>query len=260
MSELCRVEHEGRVATILLNRPEKMNALGPELFESLARAVARVEQDDSVRVVILTGEGDHFSAGGDVHQDIDPLRDLGVKAFREYFEPIQAVYLSLYRLRKPTVAAIAGFAVGAGLELALVCDIRLAADDARLGEFFVRMGLVPEVGMCLLPKMVGPGMARLLCYTGRLVGAAEALRIGLVEAVVPRAELRTETLKLAQELACGPASIGLMKRGIAELGGLPLEATLDLATTYQFQATRTADHAAAVRAFLAKEKAEFTGE
>jgi enoyl-CoA hydratase len=256
----CLVKRDGNVATVIFNRPDKMNAFSPDLFQGFLEAFADVAGDDTVRAVIFTGAGDHFSAGGDVEQDIDPLRTLPVKEFKAYFEPLGGLYYGIYNLEKPTIAAIHGFALGAGMELTLMCDFRIAADNAQMGEFFVRMGLVPETGMCMLPKIVGPGWAKRICYTGDLVGAEEALRIGLVEQVVKKEELMPTAEKLARRLARGPASIKIMKRAINEFGNLPLGETLNGATTYQFQATRTRDHEEAVKSFLEKRRSNFTGE
>jgi enoyl-CoA hydratase/carnithine racemase len=219
-----------------------------------------VKSDSSIRAIIFTGAGDHFCAGGDVALDIDPLKNMNLKEFKKYFDVLVDMYMDMYNLDKITISAINGFALGAGFELTLVCDFRIAAETAQLGEFFVRMGLVPEIGMCLLPNIVGPGMARYLCYTGELINAQEAYRIGLVERVVPVEQLLPEAKKLARRLARGPAAVGIIKKAMNQIGGQPLELTTDIAVNYQFVATRTHDHAEAVRAFLEKRKPSFTGE
>ncbi len=256
----CLVERAGGVATIILNGPEKMNALSPELFAGFEKAFSSVEEDETIRAIIFTGAGDHFSAGGDVAKDIDPLRTMSVREFKSYLEPLSNLYYRIYRVEKPTIAAINGFALGAGMELTLMCDIRIASEDAKMGEFFVKMGLVPETGMCMLPRIVGPGRAKLLCYTGDIVTAEDALKMGLVEMTIPRNELISAAEKLAQRLARGPASIGIMKRAINEFAEMPLEATLNQATAYQFQATRTKDHEEAVISYMEKRKPSFTGD
>jgi 2-(1,2-epoxy-1,2-dihydrophenyl)acetyl-CoA isomerase len=256
----CYVTRRDGYAVITLNRPDKMNAFDPELFESTYAAYRDIEWDRDVRAIVLTGEGDHFSAGGDVDRDIDPLKSLSVYDFKKYFEDAGDLYLDIYRVEKPTIAAINGYALGAGMELALMCDIRIASESAQMGEFFVHMGLVPETGMSILPRLVGPGMAKLLCYTGNLVNAQEALRIGLVEQVAPAAKLMETVGKLARRLARGPASIALMKRAINKFASLSLEESMDELTAYQFQASRTADHAEAVMAFKEKRKPRFQGK
>ena len=246
-------------AIIKFNRPEKMNALNPELFTSIAEAVEDVKKDDRIRAVILTGNGDHFSAGGDVKEDIDPLKHMPPEEFKAYFKPINQLYVDLYHLNKPTISAINGYALGAGLELALCCDIRIAADNSQMGEFFVRMGLVPETGTCLLPKIVGPGAAKMMCFSGDAYNADQALQIGLVDRVVPPAELMESAENLAEKLAKGPSSIRLIKEAINKLGYMPLEESIDHALSYQFAATRTLDHKEAVDAFCEKRKSVFKG-
>jgi len=256
----CIVTIKENIAIVTLNRADKMNALNPELFEGITGSFAYLASEDKVRSVILTGAGDHFSAGGDVEKDINPLRTKTVNEFKAYFESLAELYERIFNFGKPTIAAINGYALGAGMELTLMCDIRIAADNLQMGEFFVRMGLVPETGMCMLPKIVGLGMAKLICMTGDLIDAKEAFRIGLVEKVVPANELMPESEKLALKLAKSPASVRIIKRAINEFAAMPFEATESATIGYQFEATRTDDHAEAVTAFLEKRKPVFTGE
>ncbi|THB77633.1 MAG: enoyl-CoA hydratase/isomerase family protein [Desulfobacteraceae bacterium] len=253
------VSRRKNYAVIRLNRPEKMNALNPDLFAGIAQAIDDVGNDETVKAVIITGEGDHFSAGGDVKEDIDPLKHMTIDEFKAYFKPINQLYVDLYHLSKPTISAVNGYALGAGLELALCCDIRIAADNAKLGEYFVRMGLVPETGTCLLPRIVGPGVAKMICFSGDAYPADHALRIGLVDQVVPPGELMASAENLAEKLSQGPASIRLIKEAINKLGYLPLEESIDHALQYQFAATRTRDHKEAVAAFIEKRKPMFKG-
>jgi len=258
--ESCFVTIKGKIATVTLNRPDKMNALNPELFKGISESFAYLASEDKVRSVILAGAGEHFSAGGDVEKDINPLRTKSVKEFRAYFEPLAELYEMIFNFGKPTIAAVNGYALGAGMELALMCDIRIAADNVRMGEFFVRMGLVPETGMCMLPKIVGLGMAKLICMTGDLIDSKEALRIGLVEKVVPAEDLIPEAEKLALRFSNSPASVGIIKRAINEFAAMPYEATESAQIGYQFEAVKTADHAEAVIAFMEKRKPLFRGE
>ncbi len=254
------VIRKNKYATIKLNRPEKMNALTPELFTSIKEAIEDVRNDDDVKAVIITGNGDHFSAGGDVKGDIDPLKHMSLDEFKTYFKPINQLYVDLYHLDKPTIAAINGYALGAGLELALCCDIRMAANNSQMGEFFVRMGLVPETGTCLLPKIIGPSMAKMMCFTGDAYSAEKALKIGLIDQIEQPDRLLSAAEKLAENLTKGPASIRLIKEAINKLGSIPLKESIDHAVGYQFAATRTQDHKEAVEAFLEKRKSTFEGK
>lgn len=256
----CFVTIKENIAIVTLNRPDKMNALNPELFEGITRSFTFLAGEQHVMSVILAGAGEHFSAGGDVEKDINPLRTKTVNEFRDYFESLADLYRMVYNFGKPTIAAIKGYALGAGLELALMCDIRIASEEAQMGEFFVRMGLVPETGMCMLPKIVGLGMAKLICMTGDLVDANEALRIGLVEKVAAPAELMPQAEKLAVKLAGSPVSVRIIKRAINDFAAMPYEATMTAQIGYQFEATRTSDHAEAVAAFMEKRKPLFRGE
>lgn len=256
----CLVTVKDNYAIITFNRPDKLNAFSPDLFEGIQRAYGDIKNDKSIRALIFTGAGGHFSAGGDVSLDIEPLKRMNLKEFKEYFDPLVELYMDLYNIDKVTIAAIRGFALGAGFEMTLLCDFRIASETAQLGEFFVRMGLVPEIGMCLLPRIVGPGMARYMCYTGELINAQEALRIGLVEKVVPDEELLPEAEKLARRLARGPAAVGIIKKAMNQIGGQPIELATDIGVHYQFAASRTRDHAEAVSAFLEKRKPNFTGD
>ena len=254
------VTHKENFATIIMNRPEKLNALSPELQDSLLQAVRYVVADDRVQAVILTGAGSSFSAGGDIREDIDPLRTMPVEEFNRYFYSVNELYKELFNLEKPIIAAINGNALGAGMELALLCDIRIAAEDMKIGELFVRMGLVPEIGMCLLSKIVGLGRAKLICMTGDILDANEAKRIGLVEQIISLDKLIPTAEKLAFRLSSGPASIKIIKKGINQLSEMSLEASISSVTALQFQATRTNDHQEAVKAWFEKRKPVFTGK
>lgn len=254
------VTRKNNFVTITMNRPEKLNALSPDLSDSLLKVFKEQANNDDARAVVLTGAGPSFSAGGDVREDIDPLKNMSVKEFNQYLFSFAELYRQIYRLEKPVIAAINGHALGAGMELALLCDIRIAADNMKMGELFVRMGLVPEIGMYLLPRIVGPGRAKLLCMTGDMVGAKEAERIGLVEQVVPLDELIPTAEKLASRLANGPASTIMIKKAINELSEMTMEASMDYSIRLQFQSTRTEDHNEAVKAWLEKRKSVFRGK
>lgn len=251
---------ENKVATIALNRPEKLNALSPELIEDLIKAVEEVESNNAARAIIITGAGRAFSAGGDVQKDILPLSEKSPTEFTHYMGQAVVLYTGIVNSTKPVIAAINGHAVGAGLDLAMACDIRIASDDAQLGEFFVRMGLTPEVGLYLMPRLIGLGKAKLLSFTGDLIGATEAENIGLVDKIVPAGELMTHAKELAGKLANGPVAISFIKKGINQSLTMSLETSLDAASQLQYQLVHTEDHKEAVHSFIEKRKPQFKGK
>ncbi|HEX59345.1 MAG TPA: enoyl-CoA hydratase/isomerase family protein, partial [Methanomicrobia archaeon] len=151
--ETLKVKKEGGVAVITLSRPDKLNALNPKMGEELVEVLDEISKDDTVRAVVITGEGRAFCAGGDVREDIAPLSELSPFEFTEYFERMMDAYKKIVKMDKPVIAAVNGYAVGAGLDLMMSCDIRIASEEAKLGQFFVRMGLTPEVGVWLMPRL-----------------------------------------------------------------------------------------------------------
>lgn len=216
------------VSRLVLNRPERMNSLTPELFDALADA-ARTLERDGTRALVLTGAGDRaFCAGYDLAM-LPSLPAMTVPEFLDLEDRASGAVAALHRLPFPVVAAIRGAASGGGLSLALAADLRIAAPDAKLNAAFVRVGLsVGELGTsCLLPRLVGPGTAAELAFTGRIVAAEEALAIGLVNRVVAADALDDEAVALARELAAPGARIG--KRTLRARSEVPsLAAALDL--------------------------------
>ncbi|MBK6561697.1 enoyl-CoA hydratase-related protein [Candidatus Amarobacter glycogenicus] len=204
------------IARITLNKPEKMNALSWGSWAELENAIAAADADDSVKVVLLTGAGRGFCAGTDLttgtRESDWPDRPLGGRPGM-----MRSRYLgtaNLYHCRKPTIAAVNGASVGAGFSLAMACDIRIASEAARFSAIFVKRAIVADTGCTwFLPRLVGVENALKLMYTGRIIDAAEALRIGLVSEVVPAEELASRATALAREIADGPSlAIELMKR------------------------------------------------
>ena len=186
----------GAIALITLNRPEKLNSLNSEMVQGLSDACRKVEADDNIKVVIVTGAGEKaFSSGSDINE----LKGIGAHGFLKRIESPNIIR----RLSKPVLAMIKGYCLGGGLELALACDIRLAAEDASLGLPESGLGWLPAGGggTQLLPKLVGPGQAMKLILSGRRLSGLEALKIGLVEETHPLELLETKTLELAQEMA-----------------------------------------------------------
>lgn len=252
-------EQDGRVVTISINRPKAMNALNSETMDELAQAISRIEKDKSIGAVVLTGAGEKAFVGG---ADIGELRALesavsGVEMSRR----AQSLMACLEELAKPVIAAINGFALGGGLELALACDIRLAAETARLALSEINLGIIPgSGGTQRLPRLVGKGMAKYLIFTGGQISAREALEIGIVEKVYPAGELLAEAKKLAANLANKAAiALTLAKRVIN--AGLDV----DLATGCTVEAhyfgivSGTADAKEGTGAFLEKRQAQFKG-
>jgi enoyl-CoA hydratase/carnithine racemase len=213
--QLVRVEIEDRVATIRLDRPP-MNAINGALQEDLREAATQVSQDAEVRAVILYGGEKVFAAGADVKEFAGQDHAYLMRDAARVMSSIDA----LARIPKPVIAAVTGYALGGGCELALTADFRVSADDARWGQPEILLGIIPGMGGTQrLPRLVGPAKAKDLIYTGRFVDAEEALEIGLVDVVVPAAEVYPTALAMAQKLAKGPA-LALAAAKAAVDGGL----------------------------------------
>jgi 2-(1,2-epoxy-1,2-dihydrophenyl)acetyl-CoA isomerase len=250
---------EDHVATITLNRPEALNALTDDMLGELGDAVHRAGRDAAVRVLVLTGKGRGFCSGQDLRSlNAQPgERDIG-RHLDQYYHPL---ILRLAALEKPTIAMVNGVAAGAGMSLALACDMRVAAEEARFTQAFVRVGLVPDSGSSyFLPRLIGYARALEMAMTGMIVDSHTALAWGLVNRVVPSEQLAEETYKLAQALAGGPPlALGMIKREIAYGASQPLAAALEREKDFQIRAAATADHREAVTAFFAKRPPVFEG-
>src|SRR5215208_4589630 len=224
---LVLVEDRGAVRHLVLNRPEKRNALNEEAIRSLGAAVEAAAADDSVRVVIVRGEGAMFSSGMDLHD----LRSLSERPqnLRDYRRPSLQWWNLLEEMPKPTICQIHGAALGGAFELALACDFRTMAEDAVAGIMEVRIGLLPDVGGCSrLPAVVGLGNAKELIMTGKVIDGREAHRIGFANRIAPAAELDATTDALATELlACAPRAVGLAKRVLDAVAKPALALTLE---------------------------------
>ncbi|MEV5412262.1 enoyl-CoA hydratase-related protein [Thermopolyspora sp. NPDC052614] len=255
-------EEEGGVHVVTLNRPEKLNALHAELWDELDAMCAVVERDPAVRVVVLTGAGRGFCAGADLAV-ITALPDDGVTDFMRVQEHGANVIARVKRLPVPVIAAVNGPAAGGGLALALAADVRIAAPEARFNVAFVRLGLSGcDVGVSwLLPRVVGLGHASELMLTGRLIDAAEAYRIGLVNRVVAAGDLMHAALELGREMAANsPYALKLTKECLqVNVDAGSIEAAIALENRNQVLASRTRDAPIAMRAFVTKTAPEFTG-
>ncbi|MFA5914902.1 MAG: enoyl-CoA hydratase [Burkholderiales bacterium] len=250
-----------RVATLTLNRPDRLNALSSPMLEGLLEALPRLAADPDIAVVVLTGAGRGFCAGGDVKSMAEGSSQLGVEDAVQRLRGRMEVSRLLHEIPKPTIAMINGPAAGAGLAMALACDLRIAGESARLITAFAKVGFSGDFGgSYFLSKLVGTAKARELYYLGEPLTAAQALALGLLSSVVPDAELPGATTALAQRLARGPGiALGLMKHNFnaAETG--TLSELLDLEALHQIQTARTEDHAEAARAFVEKRPPAFKG-
>jgi len=255
---LVRVEVAGRVATVTLDRPEALNAISTELAADLAEAVEPLATDPGVRALVLTGAGERaFCVGADLKQRAG-FDDQGWFVQREAF---RRGFAAVRRCPLPTVAAVSGFALGGGTELAISCDLVVAATDATFGLPEVRLGLVPAGGGTqLLVRRVGRSAARDLVLTGRRVGAAEALELGLADRVVPGGEVLTAATALAAELAGNAPTAVRMAKWALELGAdLPLEAALEVEDQAWRRAVLSDDRREGIAAWIEKRDPEWPG-
>jgi len=244
--------HEG-VATLLLRRPEVRNALNAEMLYGLQEALQRARQDDDVRGLFISGAGSAFCAGQDLTTFEQAMRAGEVPDVQRLLEETyHPVIRAIYDMPKPVIAVVNGAAAGAGMSLALACDLRIMAEEAFFTAGFVRIGLVPDSGFTFfLSRLVGPARAFELAATGRRVGADEALRIGLANLVVPADELLRTTQEVARLFAVGPVqAIAWTKQLLQRAGSLDLEEALQAEAALQAKAIATDEHRAGVQAFL----------
>jgi 2-(1,2-epoxy-1,2-dihydrophenyl)acetyl-CoA isomerase len=258
--ELIESISEG-VATLTLNRPERLNALSAPIMDGLLEALPRLGADPSVGVIVVTGAGRAFCAGGDVKRmaegSAEPSMEEAVTRLRGRME----VSRLLHEIGKPTIAMVNGAAAGAGLSIALACDLRFAGQAARFVTAFANVGFSGDFGgSYFLSKLIGTGKARELYYTAAPLDAAQAHALGIANRVVPDAELASATMDFARKLARGPRiALALMKRNFNAAESGTLAELLDLEARGQIETGRTADHKEAARAFVEKRAPVFTG-
>ena len=266
MGEFIRREQRGRIVTLTMNRPEERNAIGSHAdCAELVDAVQAAAADPQVAVLILTGAGSAFSAGGNLKAmrervGIGPL-DSPLATRNNYRRGIQRIPQALWDCELPMIAAINGHAIGAGLDLACMCDLRIAAQGAKLASSFIKMGIVPgDGGAYFLPRAVGLAKAAEMMLTGEPIGADEALACGLVSRVVPADALPAEALALAERIAANPPqTLRLVKRLLREAQHARLPEVLQLSAAFQALVHETDDHREALAAFFDKRTPQFKG-
>ena len=241
------------VARITLDRPERMNAFTFEMIDAWADALRSCRTDDAIKVVVVTGAGSAFCSGGDIVEMVDRLDQTPEQRKSEIFNRVQRIPLALEDLDKPVIAVVNGVATGAGMDLALMCDIRYAAHSARFAETYLKVGLVPGAGGThFLPRLVGASKALEMFLTAEFVDADEALRLGIVSKVFPDDRLREDTDRIVAKMAKGPAwAMRAIKRSIYQGLRNDLRTNLDLISSHYAVATALQDHRDAVQAFTA---------
>ncbi len=259
MSDLL-YEVKDKIATITLNRPDKLNAFTGPMIDAWAKALAEAQADDGVNVIVVTGAGRAFCAGGDVAR-MRETKPTPLENKNQLWENIHRVPRTLEAMDKPVIAMVNGLAVGAGMGMCLMCDVRIASDEARFSTGYVRVGLVPGDGdTYFLPRLVGAAKALELLWTADFVDAQEALRLGIVNRVVPAGDLAQQTRDFAEQLAGGPQiPIRMIKRLVYQSLRLDLRTHLDLVSSHMAVVRETADHAEGVAAFKEKRTPKFQG-
>jgi enoyl-CoA hydratase/carnithine racemase len=263
MSDFLLYEQQGHIVTLTMNHPERRNPLtGNSAVAEFLVAIDRIHDDLSVRAVILTGNGPSFSSGGDIkemaRQSTPEVTEMNIRHF--YRRGIQRLTLALFNLEVPVIAAVNGHAIGAGLDLACMCDIRIASENAKFAESFVKLGIIPgDGGAWLLQRIIGMSRAAELSYTGDVIDAQQALSWNLVSRVVAQDQLLATAHEIALRIAANaPHSIRLTKRLMREAISSRLDTVLELSAVFQAVSHKTADHHEAVQAFLEKRPAKFT--
>lgn len=256
--------HDG-ITTIRLNRPERLNAVNRQMLGELLQALGDAQRDRATRVVVLTGTGRAFCSGADLRDpagiaglELDEGPESKRQGLRHGFQPL---ILAVHRCDLPVIAMVNGDAAASGCDLALACDVRVGSEQARFMETFVRIGLFPGTGGCwLLPRAVGLAQAAEMIFTGDPLGAEDAFRLGLLNRLVPHAELERATLALAQKIAAGPPiAIRLAKLVMRKSLGMDLETSLELAAASESITLTSEDHREGLRAFREKRPPAFAG-
>ncbi|MDQ1639974.1 MAG: hypothetical protein QOF62_3313 [Pyrinomonadaceae bacterium] len=259
--EQIDVTDDNGISTITLNRPEKLNALAGHMRRDLAEALEAAGSDRTVHVVVITGVGRAFCSGGDVAAMADLIERQDADEFSRLLGSARRVVTAIRHMTKPVIASINGPAIGAGFNLALACDLRIASSNATFSQSFAKVGLHPDWGgTYFLPRLVTPNKACEMFFLGDSITAEEAQRLGLINFVVAPSELETETRKLAERLREAPAiAIGAAKQAVYMSHSAELEEMLRYETEAQMRCFDSDDGAEGVRAFLEKRPPKFTG-
>ncbi|HXV87328.1 MAG TPA: enoyl-CoA hydratase [Gemmatimonadales bacterium] len=255
------VARQSGIGTLTLNRPEKLNAFAGQMRQEVVEAVRLLADAEDVRVLVITGAGRAFCAGADIGYMERLVETRDMESAAALVETGRAVVTTIRHTSKPVIASVNGPAAGGGANLALACDLRLASDRATIGQTFNRIGLHPDWGgTYFLPRLVGPSAALELIFSGDMIDAAEAHRLGLFNRVVPHDRLADETQALASRLAAKPPlALALAKRAIYQSGDHSLEQMLDLELEHQMRCFRSEDSGEGLRAFLEKRAPVFQG-
>ena len=249
------------IAVLVMNRPERMNALNDELATALHSSLQRIAKDDSIRVIVLTGAGRAFCAGGDLGVIGKGREANNLKQLEPILRAGMGAVLTMRTMPQPVIAAVNGAAAGAGMNVALAADIRISAEEATFGQNFAKVGLFPDYGgTYFLPELVGPSKAAEMFYTGDMIDAATALRLGLVSRVVPAAQLEAEVKILAQKIASGPPlAIRAVKKVLFAEQKEALERALEAEVEHQMKCFASEDCLEGVHAFFEKRAPKFQG-
>lgn len=252
------LEKNGGIAIVTMNRPSVLNTLHPNLIEEIQEIFGDIDKDPDIKVVILTGAGKGFCAGGDLPY-IESIND--AITGREYIASAGSITSSIVSLKKPVIAMVNGVAAGAGFNIALACDIIFCAKSARFAQSFSKVGLIPDCGgTYLLPRAVGLHKAKELTFTADIITSDTALQLGFVNQVVEDAELKDATYKFAEKLAASaPIALSLIKKILNESDGLDLKKALELETFMQSMCLQTEDNREGVKAFKEKRSPIFKG-
>ncbi|OGA45747.1 MAG: enoyl-CoA hydratase [Betaproteobacteria bacterium RIFCSPLOWO2_12_FULL_62_58] len=261
MSEHIIFDVSSKIATITLNRPEKLNAFNDEMLDAWVDALEECRTSDAVNVIVITGKGRAFTSGGDVAKFGDMAANTPANISKRIRENTQRLPRKLDEIDKPVIAALNGFAAGGGLDVAMMCDIRFAAESARFAETYALMGLIPGAGGAyFLPRLVGTARALEMFWTSEYIDAYTAERIGLVNKVFPDDQLMAKTYEFAERVAkSAPLAIRLIKRVVYQGLSTDLRTALDLVASNMPVVRTSEDHQEAVRAFREKREPQFNG-